>query len=148
MANQVLATVRRMFNWAVSRDLTQATPMVGIERPGEVVPRQRILSDTEIREVWAAAEAIDEPYGPFIKMLLITGQRRSEVAGMRRSEIEDAVWTVPAERMKSGRRHEVPLSDAALAIIEAAGANGEAIACSRPAGSRARRWRRSAPTSR
>ena len=82
--------------------------------------RQRVLSDAEIREVWAAAEAVGGPYGAFVKMLLLTGQRRNEVAGMRRSEIEDAVWTVPAERMKSGRRHEVPLSEATLAVIKAA----------------------------
>jgi integrase len=125
MANQVLAAVRRMFNWAIGRDLIQTTPVVGIERPGEVVKRQRILSDAEIRDVWTAAEAIDDAYGAFVKMLLVTGQRRSEVAGMRRSEIEDAVWTVPAERMKSGQRHEVPLSAAALAIIKTTEPKGD-----------------------
>lgn len=79
----------------------------------------RTLTDDEIRAYWAAAEETAYPLGQFYKLLLLTGQRKSEVAGARRSEISDnrQIWTVPSERFKSGQEHIVPLSNDAISLV-------------------------------
>jgi integrase len=119
MANRVLAAVRKLFNWAIGRDIIEASPIVGIERPGEEKSRDRVLTDGEIREVWNAAEALGYPYGHLTKALLLTGQRRGEVARMRRVEIDskERVWTIPSERTKNKLPHEVPLFSALSALL-------------------------------
>src|SRR5205809_7709613 len=80
-----------------------------------------MLSDDEVRFVWNAAGADASPFGPLVKLLILTGQRLAEVGGMRWDEIDltNKLWTLPAERVKNGERHEVPLSDAAIAIVTA-----------------------------
>jgi integrase len=83
------------------------------------MPRQRVLTDTEIKEFWDAATSMPYPYGPMYRMLLLTGQRRGEVAGARWSEFDLAAktWTVPPERFKSNSVHVVPLTDDVLALL-------------------------------
>ena len=119
MANRVLAAVRKLFNWAIARDIIEASPVVGIEKPGEETKRERVLTDGEIREVWNAAESIGYPYGHLAKALLLTGQRRAEVAGMRWAEVDagEGVWTIPQERTKNKLAHEVPLSPAVRGLL-------------------------------
>ena len=63
MANRVLAAVRKLFNWAIARDIIEASPVVGIEKPGEEKKRERVLTDGEIREAWNVAEAMAIPMG-------------------------------------------------------------------------------------
>jgi integrase len=118
-ANRVLAALSRLFSWAISRDLIDASPVVRIERPGAETARERALSDHEIPAVWAAAAELGYPWGPYFRMLLTTGQRRSEVAGMRWVDIdkEAGVWTMPAAMTKSARAHVVPLSSLAINIL-------------------------------
>jgi integrase len=77
--------------------------------------RDRILSDDELRLVWAACSGV---YGAFIRFLLLTAVRRSEAAGMQWSELDGSLWTIPAARMKGKVEHVVPLSAAALAILD------------------------------
>jgi len=81
------------------------------ERPGGALP------DEEIRRLWAAW---DGPFGDVCKVLLLTGQRRAEVSGMRWDEIdtEGSLWTIPATRYKTGREHVVPLSEPVQAILQ------------------------------
>jgi integrase len=119
MANRTLAAVRKLFNWCLARDIIQVSPCTLIERPAPEHSRDRILSDDELRLVWNAAEHEGWPFGPLVKLLILTGQRVSEVGGVRWDEInkEQRLWTLPAERVKNGVRHEVPLSDAAMGII-------------------------------
>src|SRR6185312_5922916 len=78
--------------------------------------RERVLTDDEIRALWRATEELAYPFGDFTRMLLISGQRLREVANARRSEfdMDENLWTIPADRMKGDRAHEVPLS--ALAV--------------------------------
>ncbi len=120
-ANRVLAAIRKMFNWAVARDILPASPCAGVKPPSAEQSRDRVLTDDELRLVWKGAEAIGEPFGPMIKALILTLQRREEVAGMRRDELrlQDRLWVIPASRVKNGQEHDVPLSDAALALFEA-----------------------------
>jgi integrase len=113
MANRVLSAVRKLFNWCVSRDVLQSSPCTLISPPAPERSRDRILDDDELLRVWNAAEAEGWPFGPLIKLLILTGQRVSEVGGIRWDEInkDRRLWTLPAERVKNGVHHEVPLTD-------------------------------------
>ena len=121
MANRTLAAVRKLFNWALANDIVAASPCAGIERPAPEQDRDRVLEDHELRLVWQAADAEGWPFGPIVKLLILTGQRLNEVAGLRWGEIDlDArLWTLRPERVKNNEHHEVPLSEAAIEIIQA-----------------------------
>ena len=125
-AHHLIAYLSKLFNWAILRDVygLNASPIIrGIGKNviGAKKPRQRVLSDAELREVWRATEATSYPFGPFVRMLLVTGQRLREVANAKWSEfdLENALWVIPAPRMKGDAAHEVPLSGAALSILRA-----------------------------
>lgn len=117
--NRVLASLRKMFGWAVERDYLEASPAEGVKAPSNEVERDRALTDVELVRVWRAAEAVGGFHGAFIKTLILTGQRRSEVAGMRWEDVDTdkAVWTLSREATKGDRSHEVPLSRQALAAL-------------------------------
>ena len=117
MANRVLAAVRKMFNWAVARDVLQGSPCIGVKPPAQERARDRILTDDEIAVFWKATAALGHPYGPVFRLLLLTGQRLQEVAQMEWVEIEGAVWSIPGDRTKNGEPHKVHLSDPALLVI-------------------------------
>jgi len=121
MANRNLAAIRKLFNWCVARDIVQVSPCFRIDPPAPERSRDRILSDDELRLVWKAADGDPSPFGPLVKLLILTGQRLAEIGGMRWDEIDlkDKLWTLPAERVKNGERHEVSLSDAAIEILTA-----------------------------
>jgi integrase len=74
--------------------------------------RERVLTDDELGEIWRAADSATQPYGTVVRLLILTGQRRGEVAGMAWGELSEdlAVWTMPGERTKNGAAHVVPLS--------------------------------------
>ena len=120
-ADRTLAYVRKAFNWYATRDDQFNVPVVrGMARvkPKERA-RTRVLSDDEIRTIWPEL-ATAETFGAFTKTLLLTAQRRHEVAHMSRKEIgSDGIWTIPPERYKAKRPNFVPLSKAALAVIAA-----------------------------
>ena len=126
-ANRVLAAIRKMFNWAVAQDIIAASPCRGVERPAPEQGRDRKLSDDELKLVWKAADALGYPFGPLVKLLILTLQRRNEVAGIHRDEVKvaDGLWTIPAARVKNNEEHEVPLSAAALAILNGCPEIGE-----------------------
>jgi integrase len=121
MANRILAAIRKLFNWCMARDVIQASPCVMITPPAPERSRDRILGDDELGSVWKAADGDGWPFGPIIKLMILTGQREGEVAGMRWDELdlEKKTWTLPASRVKNDELHEVPLSDSAVAIIKA-----------------------------
>jgi integrase len=118
MANRMLAHLSRFFNWLCERDVIAASPCGGVKRPAKEKARDRTLNDDEIKRLWAACDAIGDPAGSCIKVLLLTGQRRSEVAGMRRSEINGELWSLGPSRTKNKKAHDVPLSAQALALVE------------------------------
>jgi integrase len=140
-ANRTLAAVRKLFNWAVARDLIAMSPCAGVKRPAPEQPRDRVLSDNELRRVWHAADQVGGPFGSMVKLLILTGQRRTEVAQMTWDELdlEAKVWKLRRERTKNGIPHEVPLPKQVLAVIESAPrivgspyiltTNGRAAAC-------------------
>ena len=135
-ANRVHSIVSTFFKWCVANDLLSGSPAANLAAPNKETSRERVLTDAELRRVWQAAEAIGFPYGTILQLLILTGQRRGEVAGMMWSELdlEAATWSLPRERVKNNRRHEVPLSHQALAILKQVpriGASGEARTASR-----------------
>ena len=124
-AHNAFGHLRKFFNWAI------ATGEYGIEaspverlRPSELIgereARARTLNDTELRWVWEAAGQLGYPYGPLVRLLILTGQRKSQVAEMPRSEVDQRkrLWTIPAERMKSDAAHLVPLAPDAASLLE------------------------------
>jgi integrase len=119
MAGRTLAYARAAFQWAQKRGKVPANPFQGLPIAASTTTRERVLSDGEIAEVWAAVDTLGYPFGPFFKLAILTLQRRAEVAGIRLSEISDdlGVWTVPGSRMKNGRPHDVHLSEAAREIL-------------------------------
>ena len=119
-ANRVFAQFRKMCRWAISRGIIDRSPCEGVTAPSLETRRDRVLSDAEIRLAWAAFDSVGWPFGPIGKLLLLTGARRDEVAGMRWGEIDLAarVWSLPKERVKNKRDHVIPLSDAAVRIID------------------------------
>lgn len=119
-ANRVLAAIRKMFAWAASRDIVTISPCAGVSPPTVERSRDRVLTDDELRLVWRGADAIGWPFGPMVQTLILTLQRRDEVADMARAELrpQDRLWTIPKERVKNGQKHEVPLSAAALSLLE------------------------------
>ena len=118
-ANRLLAAVRKLFNWCVDEDILDRSPSAGLKPKHAEIARDRVLSDAELAAVWKAAEAASFPFGSGVRMLILTGQRRSEVFGARWPEFDlaERTWTIPRERAKSDREHIVPLSQAALDLI-------------------------------
>ena len=119
MADQVLALLRRIFNWHAIRDDHFRSPIVpGMSRrKNEEHERDRVLSDDELRSVWLTAEKYPVPWGQFIRFLLLTAARRTEVAGMTWTEISGDRWTIPAARYKTNIDFELPLSRAAADLL-------------------------------
>jgi integrase len=121
MADRTLAYLRKAFNWYAVRDDQFSAPVVrGMARikPKERA-RTRVLSDEEMRAIWPVLGNVGI-HGAFVRTLLLTAQRHGEVACMSHKEIgADCIWTIPAERYKTKRPNFVPLSRAALAIIDA-----------------------------
>lgn len=120
-ANLVFSTVRKFFNWCLATGAGGVTrnPCGGMAPPREENARERVLADSELAEILAAAGTLDATRHDFVRSLVLTGQRRSEVAGMRWSEIDldAAEWRIPGERMKAGQPHVVPLSDAMVDLL-------------------------------
>lgn len=120
MADRTLATIQRLMNWHASRDDDFRSPIVrGMARtkPSERA-RKRILTDDELRAVWNAAEASNGPFGYLTRFWLLTATRRNEAANMRRAELNGSDWTIPAARAKGKADVLLPLSSAALALLE------------------------------
>jgi integrase len=124
MAHLVLAYISKVMNWHASRDDEFRSPIVrgmGRIKPADHA-RERVLTDEELRAIWQAAESATGPFGSFVRFALLTATRRNEAAHMRRDELSNGDWIIPAERMKGKKGHKrdhlVPLSAAAKAIID------------------------------
>jgi integrase len=116
-ANRLLAHLRTLFTWAKGRDILTTSPLDGIKPPSAERPRNRVLTDDEIRVFWLACDRLGQPFGSLYQFLLLTGQRLREGAEMTEREVIDGLWTIPAARTKNGDEHTVPLPDAAKDIL-------------------------------
>jgi integrase len=123
-ARNLLLYIKQLFTWAVEQhaygiERSPADPLKGDRLIGPKNQRERELSNDELRKVWFAAGQMPYPYGPLLQMLIMTGQRRSEVADARWSEFDlgKREWTIPAARMKMRKVHVVPITEDLLAFL-------------------------------
>ncbi len=105
-------------SWAIERGFRETNPTLHISPRAETGSRERVLTETELIEVWRACR--DDDYGRIVRLLILTGQRRAEIGDLGWSEIDPHKRQIelPASRVKNGRPHLVPLSDQALEILE------------------------------
>jgi integrase len=114
--NRVRTTLSTFFSWAIGQGYVTANPVISTTRAEETT-RDRVLSPAELRTIWKALPA--DQFGAIMKLLALTGQRAGEIAGLRWTEIQDDLISLPGERTKNHRPHTVPLSPVAQAIITA-----------------------------
>lgn len=126
-ANRQLAYMRPFFKWCLKRDLIATDPTANFDKndKNEETARDRVLSPSELVEVWQALDRLGTPFAPVFKLLILTGQRSCEVTGMRKDELSDLdgsapIWKLPGHRTKNGRPHTVPLAPQAVAVIKEA----------------------------
>jgi len=119
MANRVLAYTRKMFSFAVNRDVIEANPFLKMSAPAEENDRERYLAVDEIKTLWGNLEKakMSDETRRALKFILVTGQRPGEVVGMHGHEIDGRWWTIPAERCKNKEAHRVFLTDTAIELI-------------------------------
>lgn len=116
-------TLRSIFGYACDKERRHLppnrSPMLGIKPPSKAGKRERTLTDAELRLVWISAGGLGWPFGPIVRLLILTGQRRDEVAGMAWGELDKPkkVWLLPGERSKNGLPNLVPLAPSALSIV-------------------------------
>ena len=124
MANRTRSLLSKMFRWGISRGDLDHNPVEYVERPGQERRRERRLADSEINKFWNGLDDTDLQQGIriAIRLLLVTLQRRAEVAGMVMAEIDEAngIWTIPGSRTKNKLQHKVPLSPLALSLVRQA----------------------------
>lgn len=108
-ANRVRSTLSAMWVWGMrSGTIDGENPVGNVPKPGSETPRERVLSDAELALVWRASGG-EHDHDRIVRLLMLTGTRREEVAGMAWPEIEGPLWTLPRARSKNGLTHEVPL---------------------------------------
>lgn len=107
-----------MFGWCVERGLIEHNPIANLKSPPVSRARDRVLTDNELIRTWEAADLSWFPFGPITRLLILTGQRRNEVAGMALDEIDGDVWTIPGNRTKNGKEHQVDLHPLVIEILD------------------------------
>jgi integrase len=122
-SNRLYSYLSGFFNWAADRHMIEHVPIRrGMKAIKREATRDRWLRDEELRAVWNAAEVFGCPFGPLVQMLILTGQRLRQVAGMRWEEVDrleepNPFWRTPGDRMKGKREHELPLSPSAADLL-------------------------------
>jgi len=116
-ANRVRASLSSFFSWMIREGLIDQHPVAWTER-SEETSRARVLSDDELRSIWLALK--DDTYGAIVRLLILTGCRREEIGALKWSEVnlDEAIISLPSERTKNKNPHEVPLTQAAVAILK------------------------------
>ncbi|MDC0433106.1 tyrosine-type recombinase/integrase [bacterium] len=125
-ANRALSHFRKFFNWLVERGYLEHAPTDRVKQPYPERRKDRVLSDDEIKRIWNALNNLRPAHANFVRMLLLTAQRREEVASMRFASVADSVWHLEGNETKNKQSTAVPLSSHALAIVNQQN-NAEAI---------------------
>lgn len=133
VANRTRALISRIYSWGIERDLVEHNPCLGVKPPAQEKRRERVLVESEIRQLWWVLEAEHPPIRDAFRLLILTAQRSVEVLSMTWGQIEKDLWTIPPEIVKGKRSHLVPLSDQAGAVLDVIQSNGRGRA---PAGER------------
>lgn len=117
-ANRSRGTLNALFVWSMQQGIVETNPVAGTARPAEEVTRDRVLTRDEVKAIWQGTSGVGD-YNKIVRLLVLTGQRREEIAAMRWSELdfERSLWTIPSERTKNKRPHDVPLSTQVVGIL-------------------------------
>jgi integrase len=117
--NRVRETLICLFGYAIERQLVEANPAASTKRRKVERPRERILSRDEMQLLWQALDRIPDPGRSYVRILMLTGCRRQEARAMQWDELDldGRLWSLPSQRTKAARPHEIPLSEAAAEII-------------------------------
>jgi integrase len=128
-ANKLLKSIKMFLRWCVGRAVLDQSPAEGVPLPSKEVARDRVLDDRELVLIILAARKIGGPYGDIVEFLVLTGQRREEVAGLIWEELDFAqrIWTIPRSRTKNAKEHAVHLSEQALAVLKRAHKRGSVV---------------------
>ena len=129
-ANELRKHLRTLFAWARDLDLLETDP-TNVRKRAKESPRDRVLSDDEIRLFWSGCDRRGWPFGPLFKLLLLTAQRREEVGAARWGEFDLTTWCIPRERAKNDKAHEVHLSAFALELLDSLPRTGDLLFASR-----------------
>ncbi|MGE8130020.1 tyrosine-type recombinase/integrase [Methylobacterium sp. NPDC080182] len=116
-ANRARSALSGLYSWAIGDGRAESNPVTGTNKQADEKPRDRFLSCEEVQAVWKACR--NDDHGVMVKLLLLTAQRRNEVGNMDEAELDldGAVWMLPGDRAKNGRKHEVPLSPLAVQLL-------------------------------
>ena len=117
-ANHAFTAIRTFFRFAVRRRFISRSPAEGLQIPSRVVARERVLTDDELVRVWKAATEIGYPFGTIVQLLILTGQRRGEIANLRWDWINEDMVTLPKEIVKNNRTHTFPIGSLAVRLIQ------------------------------
>jgi integrase len=125
-AAKARTTLSTFYVWAMGEGIADVNPVIGSNKPVAGPSRDRVLSDTELSAIWRKCAGA---YGAIVRLLILTGCRREEIGGLRWTEIDskEQVIRLPGERVKNGRAHDVPLTDAAWSILQEQPVNGEYV---------------------
>ncbi len=118
-ANHAHIAIRNFLGWCVRRRYLPHSPINDLERPAKAVSRERTLTDEELRAVWRAAGQCSRPFSAIVRLLIVSGQRRGEIGGMRREwfDLEARTCTFPSEITKNSRTHHIPIGGIAHALL-------------------------------
>jgi integrase len=106
--------IRTFFNWCVPRHIPHS-PCAGLKPPSKYKPRERVLSDAELKKIWSAAT--EYPFGPIVRLLILTGQRKTEVGTLRFEQINGQDQTINLPDTKNGRAHTFPIGPMTQSLI-------------------------------
>jgi integrase len=117
-ARRIRSYLHTFGRWSEDEERVKESPFANLKRLGKEQKRERVLADAEVRAIWRACDRMGA-FGRAVRLMLATGQRRSEVGDMEWSEFDEGknLWTLPRERTKADRAHEVPLSPLAMSIL-------------------------------
>jgi integrase len=114
--NHALVAARIFFNWCIKRPYIEHNPTTGLS-PHSTLPRARLLTDQEAKLIWQATEEKTH-FNTIVRLLLLTGQRRNEIASLKSEYIKDDICTLPSTLTKNGREHSFPLGDLAASMFK------------------------------
>lgn len=120
LPRNLYALLRKLFAWAVENEDLERSPFEQMQSPKSVAPRERVLTDNELKEIIMCLGDLGPPFDRMFRLLMITGQRRDEVSGMNWVELNrsHAEWTIPGDRTKNAKVHIVPLNTNAIAELD------------------------------
>lgn len=120
LPRNLFALLRKLFAWAVEHEDLERSPFEQMKSPKSVASRERVLTDSELKEIILRLGDLGPPFDRMFRLLMITGQRRDEVSGMTWAELNRsrAEWTMPGNRTKNAKAHIVPLNLNAIVELD------------------------------